>query len=639
MNVSSKIKNVSRKGIMLSAVTIAMVGAGLFVTSMTPAAAETYNCDSNAVIYCGGSSASVVTERYNDGYAGHNTASSIQHVYSYFGISSSEIQSLKSTAQMGSVTKSGDVYIGSKLVATNALTAGRENIAGSKTVSDGGTTFYTRAPKVSFLDNSLDAYVVMQNGQFKFAILVSCGNPVKATAVPAPKPTPKPTPAPTPCYQCSSLTDSQDARNQFTFTAKASAINGAVITGYVFNYGDGTNQTVSTSATSANAQHSYANSGSYNVTVAALVKVNGVVKTVTAANCATTVKVTPAPTPKPTPAPTPCYQCSSLTDSQDARNQFTFTAKASAINGAVITGYVFNYGDGTNQTVSTSATSANAQHSYANSGSYNVTVAALVKVNGVVKTVTAANCATTVKVCPQPAAECTDLTLDQNSSNSLEVKAIVTDTTSNGATLTGVSYNWGDSATTPASLQTTAYHTYATDGTYNVVATLSFSNGVADSTCKASVTINTVTPTCDELDVNIDNTSKTVAVTGVSTTANSGTYVNTTIDWGDSTTPVTATDVSGQTHTYTANGPFTIVATTYYTVNGTATPITSTSCQQQVSFTEAATPPAPVTPAPTAPTQLVNTGAGNVIGLFAGATALGIAGYYFFISRRLSREN
>jgi hypothetical protein len=539
MNVLSKIKSVSRKSIMLGAVTAAMVGAGLFVTSLTSAAADTYNCDSNAVIYCGGSSASVVTQRYNGGYAGHNTASSIQHIYGYFGISSSDIQSLKSTAQMGSVTKSGDVYIGSKLVATNALTAGRENIAGSKTVSDGGTTFYTRAPKVSFLDNSLEAYVVMQNGQFKFAILVSCGNPVKATPIPAPKPAPKPT---------------------------------------------------------------------------------------------------PAPTPTPTPTPTPCYQCTSLTDAQNARNQFTFTVKASATNGAVITGYVFNYGDGTNQTVSTSATSANAQHTYANSGSYNVTVAALVKVDGVVKTVTAANCATTVKVCPQPAAECTNLTLDQNSSNPLEVKAIITDTTSNGATLTGVSYDWGDSATTGASLQTTAYHTYATDGTYNVVATLTFSNGIADSTCKASVTINTVTPTCDELDVNVDNTSKTVTVTGVNTTANSGTYINTTIDWGDSTTPVTATDVTGQTHTYTANGPFTIVATTNYTVNGTATPITSTSCQQQVSFTEA-TPTAPVTPTTTAPTQLVNTGAGNVIGLFAGATVLGIAGYYFFISRRLSRES
>ncbi len=442
MNVLSKLKSATRKSIMLGAVTAAMVGAGLFVTSMAPAAAETYNCDSNAVIYCGASSASQVTERYNDGVSGHNTATSIHHIYSHFGISSSDIQSIKSTAQMGTVTKSGDVYIGSKLVATDAVTAGRENIAGSKTVTYDGTTFYTREPKVSFLNNSLDAYVVMQNGQFKYAILVSCGNPVIATPVPAPKPTPKPTP--TPCYQCTSLTDTQDARNQFTFTAKAEASNGAVITGYVFNYGDGTNQTVSTSAASTTAQHTYSNSGTFNVSVSALVKVNGAIKTVTAANCATTVKVTPVPTP------TPCYQCTSLTDTQDARNQFTFTAKAEASNGAVITGYVFNYGDGTNQTVSTSAASTTAQHTYSNSGTFNVSVSALVKVNGAIKTVTAANCATTVKVCPPPAAECTELQLSQNPANPLEVKAIVTDTTSNGATLNGVSYDWGDSVTTPA---------------------------------------------------------------------------------------------------------------------------------------------------------------------------------------------
>lgn len=52
--------------------------------------------------------------------------------------------------------------------------------------------------------------------------------------------------------------------------------------------------------------------------------------------------------------------------------------------------------------------------------------------------------------------------------------------------------------------------------------------------------------------------------------------------------------------------------------------------------TPPATPPATTTPA--APTKLVNTGAGSVIGIFAAATAAGIAAYRVVLGRRLSRQ-
>ncbi|HSW97872.1 MAG TPA: hypothetical protein VLF89_08660 [Candidatus Saccharimonadales bacterium] len=165
-----------------------------------------YNGDSNAIIWCGANSngsaqPSRITYTYNHG-DGHNSAKSIQNIYGsgFFGITSSEIQNLGSTAKVGSVTKSGDVIVGGKVVATNAVTAGRLNISGSTKRTSNGTVFYTRPPKVSFLSNSLSAYVVMVNGKFKFAILISCGNPVIGTPkAPAPTPTPtkKPTPTPT----------------------------------------------------------------------------------------------------------------------------------------------------------------------------------------------------------------------------------------------------------------------------------------------------------------------------------------------------------------------------------------------------------------------------------------------------------
>ncbi len=50
------------------------------------------------------------------------------------------------------------------------------------------------------------------------------------------------------------------------------------------------------------------------------------------------------------------------------------------------------------------------------------------------------------------------------------------------------------------------------------------------------------------------------------------------------------------------------------------------------------TPPTTTTTTPAAPTQLVNTGAGSVIGIFAAATAAGAAAYRFVLGRRLSRQ-
>jgi hypothetical protein len=164
-------------------------------------AASGADCDNNAVVYCGASSVNGLIAKYNNG-DGRNSAHSIQAIFNSFGISSSDIQAMGSTAQSGSVSSSGNVFVGNQLVATNALTAGRQNMAGSTRRGNQGTVFYTRPPRVSFQSSTLQAFVVMKNGVFQFAILTSCGNPVMAH--PKPKPTPPPqkphpqTPAPAP---------------------------------------------------------------------------------------------------------------------------------------------------------------------------------------------------------------------------------------------------------------------------------------------------------------------------------------------------------------------------------------------------------------------------------------------------------
>ncbi len=181
---------------------VAIIAASLIVPSVSANGVtlqSSRDCDSNAVIHCGALTTSELISKYN-------ASPSTKVIYTYFGISSANVNAMESTAVAGSVTKSGNVYAGSKLVAKNALTTGRENIAGSTKVVKDGVTFYTRTPSVSFRSDSISSFVVLnKNGQFQFAIIGSCGNPVKATNVvpaptpaPTPKPTPKPTPAPTP---------------------------------------------------------------------------------------------------------------------------------------------------------------------------------------------------------------------------------------------------------------------------------------------------------------------------------------------------------------------------------------------------------------------------------------------------------
>ena len=187
----SKTKNIIT-GVLISAVAVS-ASFGASASAATVSFSSARNCDSNAVMYCGAMTLTELTQKYS-------ASSSVQDIYNYFGITPQAISTISIGATAGKVTKSGTVIVGGKTVANGARTVGRENIAGSTKVIYSGTTFYTRTPSVSFLSDSLDAFVVLNsNGQFEYAILASCGNAVSATnVVPAPAPAPKPAPAPAP---------------------------------------------------------------------------------------------------------------------------------------------------------------------------------------------------------------------------------------------------------------------------------------------------------------------------------------------------------------------------------------------------------------------------------------------------------
>ena len=111
--------------------------------------------------------------------------------------------------------------------------------------------------------------------------MLICGNAIRAT------------PVPQPVYKCDGLTATKISRNEYSFTTKAVAANGATLRDYSYNFGDGT-----TAAAGATTKHTYAKPGTYTVRVNVRVTVNG--QTVNApGDCVVTVVVAPEPCPIP----------------------------------------------------------------------------------------------------------------------------------------------------------------------------------------------------------------------------------------------------------------------------------------------------------------------------------------------------
>jgi uncharacterized repeat protein (TIGR01451 family) len=141
---------------------------------------------------------------------------------------------------------------------------------------------------------------------------------------------------------------------------------------------------------------------------------------------------------------------------------------------------------------------------------------------------------------------------------------------------------------------------------------------------------------CDLLDITKGSDRK-VTISKFTTTAQNGaTFKDAVINWGDNTAPLTTNTVVGQNHTYAKDGTYTVSATARFEVNGQIVTASSADCAKSVSFT---TPPTPPTPpvTPTTPSELPNTGAGDVLGIFAAVTIAGAVAHRLFLGRRFSR--
>jgi|GEM_PF-5755534 len=174
-----------RRNILKRLSLVATAWAFAFTLFAVPAFAQTAgrDCDDNAVIRCGVGSQAELIQKYRENQGGN-----VHAAFAHHGIAN---EAALNGMVAGRVTSGNEVFVGDQKVATNAVTMGRQNMPGSTPILNG--QFYERPPSASFRSSSLPALVKMDGGTFRYAVIMSCGNSVRATPVQQPKPEqPKP---------------------------------------------------------------------------------------------------------------------------------------------------------------------------------------------------------------------------------------------------------------------------------------------------------------------------------------------------------------------------------------------------------------------------------------------------------------
>ncbi|HSH18677.1 MAG TPA: DUF11 domain-containing protein [Candidatus Saccharimonadales bacterium] len=184
----------------------------------------------------------------------------------------------------------------------------------------------------------------------------------------------------------------------------------------------------------------------------------------------------------------------------------------------------------------------------------------------------------------------------------------------------------------------------------NQVINHGFAKAEGQSTIQDSATVKvtrecaetpTTTPTpvysCGLLEVE-KGEGHTVTVKNFEQVAKDGAaFKHVVLQWGDGKAELTD-NAAGKTHTYAADGNYTVRAIPTFTVNGQDVAAgESAACAKTVSFT-APVDGTPEAPAETeVPTELAAAGAGSVIAVFATAASAGAVLYRLFLGRKYVR--
>lgn len=355
------IKHLLNPKMVLPAIAVAIVGIiGFNVMSQHSASAADCTSDHNAIVACGYSNPADLAQKVA-------ASPELQAIYNNQftdGYHIGDLNNFVANAKHATVYKDGRIVLDDgTVIATNGASIGRQtNNGNDHTITIGGHTYYWGYNSTAFASNALSAYVLINpdDHSLQFAALTECANAQWGTS---------------PGYKCQMLNQTKVSDTTYSYVATPYVKNGAAVSKIVYDFGDGSSQTV-TSNFGQNVTHTYA-PGNYTAKATVYFTANGQTVSDTRAECTKPVSV-----PQP---PKPVFVCDSLTDNQISRTKYNFTVRGSSKDATFVSAS-FDFGDG--QTASglkaTSGEVVTTSHDYAKDGSYTAT-ATLTYKEGVTK--------------------------------------------------------------------------------------------------------------------------------------------------------------------------------------------------------------------------------------------------------------
>jgi len=249
-----------------------------------------------------------------------------------------------------------------------------------------------------------------------------------------------------------------------------------------------------------------------------------------------------------------------------------------------------------------------------------------------------------------PSYSCTALHKTAVSGQANTYRFTTSATASHNASISKLVYDFGDGSTMTTTSPTTAVtHHYAGSGSFTAKVTVYVrlpgkqTVTAPSGHCQTTITVApppkppkpqpTPQAACVALTgARLDQQGMSFSFTVRASFSSGVTFTSADFDFGDGATqtgvhPDSSTTAS-VTHAYQTAGNFTASAVLHFTA-ADGQGLTAPTCMAAV---------APTTPPTPAPPVLPNTGAGDVIGVVAGTTALGTLGYRFRLARRLGRR-
>lgn len=192
------------KYVLATSLFVGVLGATTFGFSNN--AHATSNCDKVNIVYCGltgnneASYLSSFKSYYNSNKSGHVASPTVKKdytdlkdVFAWAGASTTDVTGMNAAnTEVGTLYKDGRIVVNGKTISTNAWVSARfTKGTGFVHVTN---NVYARKTTTSFDNPSAKVIVHMVNGQMDFAVMIECGNAVKATPVKKDIPKPPVTP-------------------------------------------------------------------------------------------------------------------------------------------------------------------------------------------------------------------------------------------------------------------------------------------------------------------------------------------------------------------------------------------------------------------------------------------------------------